>query len=167
MLRGNADIIEQESFRETGELEIQVPALARTETPELRKKFSWIKSVARDTSPFLDVTLRLATVLRIGEGEFVDGYEYNRRFMHKHDLLLGFQHAAWLVENQDTLPADFRNLLGKVYIDFPGSIVVYELGGKFMPSLFQQEERWAIRWSPVNSDFYPYGRIAFDAWQTS
>ena len=161
VLRGNADIVEQETFRETGELQIPIPALERPTSSELRKKLSWIKSITRDSSPISEVTLRLATVLRIGEGDSIDGHEYNRRVMPKHNILLGFQHASWLVDNQDILPGEFRDLLGEVYIDFPGLVVVYEFGGYLIPSLFRQEERWAIRWTPLTDIFQSHGRIAF------
>ncbi|MBI4086185.1 MAG: hypothetical protein HY433_03030 [Candidatus Liptonbacteria bacterium] len=79
-------------FRETGELTIQIPALARPTLAELREKYSWIREengIERDTSPTEAVTLKLGTVLRPDE-ERINGAEYERRLAPRLDLTLSY-----------------------------------------------------------------------------
>ena len=55
---------QREFFRETGELTLQIPALARPTLADLQARFAWIRSIERDTSPSAAVTFALGTVLR-------------------------------------------------------------------------------------------------------
>ncbi|TSC75555.1 MAG: hypothetical protein G01um101430_397 [Parcubacteria group bacterium Gr01-1014_30] len=147
-------------FRETGELAIQIPALPRLKLAELREKFLWIREeegIERDVSPTEAVTLRLGTVLRADE-ESLDGKEYKRRRASLTGLH-GYQQAAWFVEHQDEFP-ELMTLLGKIYIDFPGLVVVSADGDRSFPCLRQSGERWKLDWGWVGGGFNSFGRIA-------
>lgn len=145
-------------FRETGEVTLQIPALPRPTFEELCKEFSWIESIESDTSPTEAVILRLGTVLRLNE-ERVNGAEYQRRIALKLDIGLGYQQAIWLVEHQDEFP-EFMVLLGKVYIDFPGFVVVDAHGGRLFPCLNQGGGRWDLDWGWVGDGLSRDGRVA-------
>ena len=147
-----------EVFRITNELTIEIPALPRPTLEEVQTKFVWIRSIERDTSPIDAVTLTLTTVLQSTEGSISDK-EYERRLAPKHDQLLGFQHAVWLVEHQDEFP-DLKPLLGKIYIDFPGIVAVPRLSRRSFPSLYQGDGRWRLRWRWTGYGFNDYGRVA-------
>jgi hypothetical protein len=149
-----------EYFRETGELSIQLPALKRPTLKELQKNNDWIKSIERDNSTEAPVTLTLATVLVPDDDGSIDGKEYEKRIALKHDSLLGFQHRQWLLEHQDEFP-EFMALLGKVYIDFPGLVVVSRGGGRRVPCCDQGGSRWGVSWSWLGVKFSSYGRVAF------
>src|SRR3989344_1711564 len=120
-------------FHETGELTIQIPALPRPTLEELQAKFNWVKSIERDTSTTEATTLKLGTVIRTDETS-INGKEYELRLAPKLNVLLGYQHTTWLVENQDKSP-ELMVLLGKIYIDFPGLVVVGSYGSRSIPCL--------------------------------
>ncbi len=148
-------------FRETGEFMIQILALPRPTPKQLREKFSWIhkeNAIERDTSFIGAVTLKLGTVLRPAEKP-IDGIEYERRIASKLDICLGYQHAVWLVEHQDEFP-EFKILLGKIYIDFVGLVVVGADGDRNFPYLSQNGERWYLDWDWIEHDLNRDGRIA-------
>ncbi len=148
-------------FRETGELTIRIPALARPTLEQLRAKYSWIRKengIERDTSLTEAVTLKLCTVLRADE-EKISGTEYEFRLVPKLNVSLGYQQALWLVEHQDEFP-EFMALLGKVYVDFPGLLVVRAYGNRNFPYLGESGERWYLDWNGIDSDFDRDGRIA-------
>ena len=145
-------------FLDTGELSIPIPALPRLTIEEIQKKFSWVKSIERDTSPTEAVTLNFATILRPEENQ-VNGTEYERRITPKLDILLGLQQALWLVDHQDEFPA-FMALLGKIYIDFSGLVVVRGDGNRGRFSLRQGGERWSVNWDWLGNDFDRHGRLA-------
>ncbi len=145
-------------FRETGELIIETQALPRPTLEELQEKFNWIKRIERDTSPTEAMRLQLATVLHKNE-KWIDGAEYERRLAPKLNLALGYQQAVWLVEHQDEFP-DFMAMLGKVYIDFPGLIVVSSDGYRNYPYLIQLGGRWDLRWDWIDDVFRSSARIA-------
>ena len=147
-----------DSFRETGELTLQIPALPRPTLAELQAKFDWVKRIERDTSPIEAVTLKLATVLREGE-KSVNGAEYERRLTPKLDLVLGYQQAVWLEEHQDEF-SEFMALLGKIYIDFSGLVVVHADGGRGVPYFDQDGERWELYWHWLRGGFRSGGRVA-------
>ena len=143
------------------EVAIEIPALPRPTLAELRAKFSWIKAeggIDRDTSPTEAVTLRLATVLRLDEPS-IGGEEYERRIAPTLDVMLGYQHRQWLIEHQMEYPA-LMALLGKVYIDFPGLIVVREDGNRFCPYLTQDGKRFDEDWDWMSYVLNRNGRIA-------
>ena len=145
-------------FRETGELSIAIPALLRPTLEELQAKYSWIKSIERDTSPTEAVRLTLATVLHPDE-EPINGPEYERRLVPNLNLVLGVQHALWLIEHQGEFP-ELMALLGKIYIDFSG-IVVVDVGGlRNIPYFHQDVERWRLLWFWFGGGFDRGGRLA-------
>ena len=148
-------------FRETGELVIHIPALARPTLEQLREKYSWIRQengIERDTSPTDPVTLKLGTVLRPDE-EWIKGAEYEQRLAPKLDISLGYQQALWLVEHQDQFP-EFMALLGKVYIDFPGLVVVSVDGYRRFACLSRGGGRWCLLWRWIDNGLSQDGRVA-------
>ena len=148
-------------FRDTGELTLKLPALRRPTLAELQAKFSFIKSIERDTSPVEAVTFNLATVLGDGENS-INGAEYERRITPKRTIILGYQHAAWLMDRQKEYP-DLMGLLGKIYIDFSGLVVVRGSGRRDYPYLGQNDKLWFVSWSWVDSDFSRDGRVAISS----
>ncbi len=150
----NGFLAQVEDFlRETGEVCIQIPALARATLAELMGR------IERDTSPINAVTLRLGTILALHEPR-IDGKEYGRRIMPSLHASLGYQQACWLAEHQNEFP-EFMALLGKFYIDFPGLLITQGDGRKYFPYLFQSGKRWDVAWRCVPTPYYQYGRIAF------
>ena len=156
--RGNAEIKPFDFWRTVEDLAIPIPALGRLEFKSLKKQFDWIKRIEADTSPTEAVVLRLGTVLRLDEGS-VNNTEYERRRTMRHDFLLGYQQAAWLVEHQDEFPA-FMALLGKIYIDFPGLVVVGADGYRHFPYLCRLGGRWCLFWGWAGSGLVRGGRVA-------
>jgi hypothetical protein len=149
-----------EHFRETGELSIQLPALKRPTLKEIQSKYDWVKSIERDTSTEDAVTLTFATVLVPNDGSSIDGKEYEKRIAFKLNSLLGFQHMIWLIEHQAEFP-EFMALLGKIYIDFPGTVVVDRDGDRNIPYCTQRGSRWDDYWDWLGNGFHSGGRIAF------
>jgi hypothetical protein len=120
--------------------------------------FDWVKSIERDTSPVEAVTLRLFTILREGETS-VGGAECERRIAGKLNIILGYQQAVWLVEHQDEFP-EFMAMLGKIYIDFSGLVVVNSYGSRSFPFLDRSGERWYLIWNWIDDGFGSDGRVA-------
>lgn len=163
VLRGDKDC-----FRLTDDdVVIQIPALPRPTLDELKARYSWIERIERDDSPTEAVTLRLATVLKSDEG-LVIGTVYARRLVPKRPILLGIQHRDWLLANQDnpeTIPdpkvrAALKDLLGKVYMDFPGLVVVRSDGRRHFPFARQRGKRWGGYWGWAGDGLGRNGRIA-------
>lgn len=144
-------------FRETGEFAVRIPALSRPTLQYLQFRFGWIKRIERDNSPTKAITLRLGTVLRLDE-EHIGGDEYERRCASLAGLF-GYQQLQWLVDNQDEHPA-FKALLGQIYIDGPGLIVVRADGGRSFPYLHQGGGRWGLHWHWVEDSLHRFGRLA-------
>ncbi|TSC75860.1 MAG: hypothetical protein G01um101430_30 [Parcubacteria group bacterium Gr01-1014_30] len=145
----------------TDELTLQIPALPCPTFEDLREKYPWIREeegIERDTSPTEAVTFHLGTVIREGE-HYINGAEYERRLQPKQDILHGYQQANWLVEHQDEHPA-FVALLGKVYIDFPGIVVVNSDSGRCVACLDQGGRRWCLHWGWLGRGVDRRGRIA-------
>lgn len=145
-------------FRETGELSVNTPALPRPTLRELKNVFPLVESVERDTSPTEAVTLKLGTVLRLDEAS-INSKEYERRLLASQRIVLGYQQAAWLVEHQDEFP-ELMALLGKIYIDFSGLVVVLEDGRRSFPYLLQRGKRWYVRWFWIGLDLIGFVRVA-------
>ena len=143
-------------FVETGELVLRLPALARPTLGALRSNFDWIKKIEGDGSPTEVTTLRLGTLLRANE-DSIDGQEYERRRVSLPTL--GYQHAVWLVAHQDEFPA-LMALLGKVYIDFPGLVVVNVDGNRNFACLIRGGGRWGLGWDWAGSSLSSDGRVA-------
>ncbi len=141
-------------------LGIPIPALRRFTLAEMRAKYMWIREndgIARDTSSETAMIFDLGTVFRPGEME-IDGDEYALRRTGL-DGLLGLQHGLWLVEHQDEFP-EFMALLGKVYIDLPGTIVVNADGDRCFFCLHQRGERWGLYWDWADRGLPQHGRVA-------
>jgi hypothetical protein len=147
-----------EFWRALENISIPIPALKRPTLWDLRKQFPWIEKIEGDSSPTEAVTLRLGTVLRTDENR-IGGEEYKRRLGLRSGTFHGYQQAVWLVEHQDEHPA-FMALLGKVYIDFPGLVVVDGVGDRYCPCLFQDGSRWYPYWDWIGVDFGSGGRLA-------
>src|SRR4029077_13147853 len=126
-------------------LNVKIPVLKRPTLKELQSKFPWIKSIERDTSPTKACVFNPITVLREGETN-IFGKEYEKCLnvserTEMGEPLLGYQQAVWLVEHQDEFP-EFMALLGKVYIDFAGLVVVDVHGDWDFPYLNHRGGRW-------------------------
>ena len=148
----------QEFLRFPEELSIQIPALPRPTLNELQAKYNWIKFIKCDDSPEESVTLRLTIVLKSKENR-IDGATYERRLVPLKGQLLGFQHQQWLLEHQNEFP-EFMAFLGKVYVDFPGIVVVSGDGRRFYPCLDQGGQRWDGYWRWISLGFGGTGRVA-------
>jgi hypothetical protein len=138
------------------QLNIKVPALKRPTLKELQKDRSWIKSIESDNSTEKACILNLATVLEKGEN-YITAEEYEMRT--KDISSLGFQHAEWLIKNQDKFP-QFKELLGKIYINFQGLVVVGEGGDRFCPCVDDGGGRFVQHWRWMGRDLYRGGRVA-------
>lgn len=146
------EIIDSSLLRLTGELAaIRIPALARPTLADLQKH--GVRRIERDSSPTGEVNFNLATILRAGEEGHISGSDYEARIAAHLGLVLGYQHRQWLIANQDEFP-EFTALLGKVYIDFPGIVVVgAAVGGRYIPCASSSGERWNDYWLGLADDF--------------
>ena len=147
-----------EYFRETGEFTVQIPALVRPTLTELQEKYPWIDRIESDTSPTEAVRLELGTVLRPDE-ERIDSKEYQLRRAPLAGRLHGYQQLVWLVKNQDEHPA-FKALLGLIYIDGPGMVVVRADGSRYFPYLDEYGRRWGLHWDGAGGGLSRGGRLA-------
>lgn len=146
-------------FRETGELTIQIPARPQPTLEEIQKRFPGIKAIEGvDHSPTEAVTLKLVTVLREGES-LIGGTEYERRIAPHQDIILGYQQAIWLEEHQDEFP-EFMALLGKIYIDFSGLVVVDGYDDRHVFYLLRGDRRWDVYCGWLGCAFDRDGRVA-------
>jgi hypothetical protein len=147
-------------LRETGELAIEFPPLRRPTFTEIRKKYPWVISIERDTTNEGPVTLSLATVLQLEErASSISGVEYENRLASTLDVSLGYQHLRWLLNHQYKYP-DFKALLGKVYIDFPGIVVLDADGSRRIPYCSRTDVPWRARWHWLGVGFHSGGRVA-------
>ncbi len=147
----------------------KIPALKRPSLADVKASWDGIRSIECDDSTEGEVTVRLATVLKSDEPQIVGG-DYERRLMKLRGEggLLGFQHWKWFLANwdkpeailDDKVRAALKSLIGNVYIDFPGIIVVRAGGGRGIPYAFDGGERWHGYWCWVSDAFRRYGRVA-------
>jgi len=135
--------------RDTGELTIEIPALQRPTLAELQEEHplmvKWsIERIERDTSTTEAVTMRLGTVFLQGEAE-IDEREYQWRLVLARNTLLGYQHAKWLIENQDKFP-EFKASWMKFGIDFPGLVAVNNINNRISPYVCAGfgHQRWGM-----------------------
>ncbi|MBI3589536.1 MAG: hypothetical protein HY093_03975 [Candidatus Liptonbacteria bacterium] len=145
-------------FLNTNEPSIPIPALPRLSLAEIQTKFPWVKSIERDTSPTEAGTLNLATILRPDENQ-VAGAEYERRIAPNFNSLYGLQQGLWLVDHQDEHPA-FKALLGKIYINLSGLVVVSGGGLRGVFYLGRGGKRWGVSWHWLSLGFLRHGRLA-------
>lgn len=142
---------------------IGFPALKRPTLGEIQGSLSYIRSIERDDSTEESVVLKLATVLASTES-FVSGNVYERRLVSLRSTgkLLGFQHREWLLEHQKDYPT-LMALLGKVYIDFPGLVVVNGCGNHHVPCVRGHGTQFVGCWDWIARGFDGYGRFAFSS----
>lgn len=137
-------------------MNITIPKLKKPTLKKLQREYSWIRSIESDTSPEEEVTLDLISVLKKEESYISKGvYEERIRTLPS----LGYSQATWLAEHQDEFP-EFMALLGKVYIDFSGLVVLNADGRRALPCLSRRGERWGLYWGWLGLDFNRYGRVA-------
>lgn len=153
---------DKESFRLTDpEIVIQIPALPRPTLAELQEKYSWICSIEQDDSPIEAVTLRLATMLKSTEHS-INGPTYEWRLAPLRGRVLGYQQWQWVLANQEQFPA-LMVLLGKIYIDFSGIIVVNSDSDRGFPYADQDGERWGEDWDWIGGVLNEDGRLAISS----
>jgi hypothetical protein len=155
--KSNRDI----PFRDTQELSIVFPALRRPTLAEIVGYDRSITAIERDTSPVAPVTLKLANLLATGEN-YIDGGQYADRLARTQKVLLGYQHRQWLLKLQRE-HQDFMSLLGKVYVDFPGIVIVRNGRERCVPACIDSSDGWRADWDDLDSGFGEGGRIAISA----
>lgn len=145
---------------------IQIPALKRPTLKRVQESWSNIEKIERDNSTEEAVTLRLATVLKCARSS-IDAEIYERRLLplRNQGRLLGFQHRQYLLKVQRKYPT-LMMLLGEIYIDFPGIIVVQRDGHRGVPcvnfggSLFMDDWHWFTNLFGDCHTFDEAGRVA-------
>lgn len=142
---------------------IEIPARKRPTLADVQASWGYIEKIERDDSTEEPVTLRLSTVLKSTEGS-IDGPTYERRLtvLRGNGRLLGFQHRKFMFEVQKQYPA-LMALLGEVYIDFSGIIVVNQDGRRYVPYARSGGGRFADYWDGLGDDFSGLGRVAVSA----
>lgn len=136
-------------------LEIRIPALSGLTKSEICRKYGF-KDVV-DNSPMTEVVMVLETVFRDGERS-ITGSEYEDRLKSVSGTL-GLSQALWLIDHQDEFP-EFMALLGKVYIYFPATIVVFGDDSRRVPFLDRCGARWHLGWRWLDGGFGSNGRVA-------
>ncbi|MDE2079617.1 MAG: hypothetical protein KGI73_04520, partial [Patescibacteria group bacterium] len=76
-----------------------------------------------------------------------------------HPVLLGYQQRKWALEHQHEYPA-LMALLGQIYVDFPGLVVVRGDGYRSYPCAAAVGGRWAEYWRWFRHGFDRGGRVA-------
>ena len=133
------------NFETSDEFTVFIPALQHPTLDDIRQDFEYIEKIERDTSITDAANLTCITVLQSDENN-VRKSEYERRIAPWAIFGPGYQQAKWLVEHQDEFP-DFMAKVGRVYLVFPGMVVVYAVGLRFFPMLISNEKRrWFLFW---------------------
>lgn len=148
----------ERKLRSVEGIEIKIPAIPKSSSNDILKKYNFLRTIEKDDSPEGEVVMTFATVLREDEN-FISGKEYQTRFVGL-DGKLGYSQAVWLVENQDSLPKEFMELLGKIYVDFPVTVAVDVDGCRYVPYLGLRGGRWFLDWSWLEVAFSSIGRVA-------
>jgi len=153
-------------FEMCDEFTVAIPAIQRPTISDIRKDFEFIESIERDTSLTEASNLTCIKVIRPDENN-VRKSEYERRVAPWAILGPGYQQAKWLVEHQDELP-NFRAMVGRIYIAFPGMVASYGKGQRFYPLLISDEfRRWYLFWQWIFTGCHRLGRIAVSSKQFS
>jgi len=162
---------DRDGFRLTDpEVVIQIPGLKRLTLEQVQADWDGVQSIEPDDSTEEPVTLRLATILKSDEN-YIEGEVYERRLMKLRldGRLLGLQHRKWLVDNQDdskAIPDEhirkaIKALVGKVYVDFSGTIVVNRDGDRCVPCVSRGSSgRFGGSWNWLDDRFDSNGRVA-------
>jgi hypothetical protein len=145
-------------LRLTGEVSIRIPALPRPTLYELQEHCSWIKAIEEDISPEESVIFALATVLRKNEVR-IGGELLMLRLASRPKSLLGYQHFRWLLDHETEYPA-LMALLGKVYIDFLGIIVLDARGIRHFACCRMGGWHRLSCWCRYDCGFNENGRLA-------
>jgi len=145
-------------FRLTGEISIRMPTLPRPSLEELQERDTWIKAIEQDASPEESVIFTLATVLRTNEVR-IGGEELMLRLASRPRGLLGHQHLRWLLDHEAEYP-ELMALLGRIYIDFPGIIVLDAGGIRHFASCRMGGRHRLSCWCRLDSGFSENGRVA-------
>ena len=152
------------SFRETGEVRINIPAFPHPTLTELQEKFSWVTSIESDTSPTEAVTLTLGTLLCPDE-ERITAEEYWYRRVSLSGIL-GYQQLQWLVDHQNEYPG-LKGSLKRILFIHGSSLVV--VAGKDPEHLFRhfpelerdkKKNSWYMGWHFLGDGLSKRGRIA-------
>ena len=132
-------VITNEFLRESREMvPIRIPALRRPMIEELQSEFPWIKKIKYDDSPICAVKFSLAHSTPANNESVLEDYLLGSR----NNELLGYQHAVWLVKNQEPL-VGFTALLEEVsFIEFPGLLVGLRGTMQRIPRLVCGDGRW-------------------------
>jgi hypothetical protein len=142
---------------------LSIPVLNRPTLKEIQKEWSYIKSIESDSSTEKAVEIEFVSVLKEGES-YITGSEYEARLKARTDVILGFQHRKWLIDNQENpVVKEALEALRKEgvwYIDFPGLVVVDEDGSRCVPCAGRDGKRWGGSWSKLAYDFRGNGRFA-------
>ncbi len=138
------DYFQETKLRRT----IYIPPMGRPDIEELSAVLqgSSVK-IAYDISQTGPIQLALGTILSPEESE-ISMAELDFRLSAIAGRLLGYQHAQWLVRNQDEYP-EFKELTGKIEIIFmPGLEVRVDGFLYFTPALVPEKskERWELEW---------------------
>ena len=153
-LRNGCRLVLADLDREPNALSINMPGLQRPSLKTLRRRYRWIMSIERDTSPESSVTLKLTKVVLPNEGE-ISGKDFTRRIAPRLRNLLGYQHCRWLLDHQKEY-GEFMALLRKVVIRFPGLVVIDNEGNRRLPEYEWGRTRWNEVWgrldNPVEDD---------------
>ncbi len=169
----------KEFFCETKEFSIAIPALPRPTLKELKlgkNEFDGpypIGAIKKDTSPEHPVILNLISLFEADRAETMDPNTWRRRLAPHIKVALGYQHAAWLIENRNKIPA-FTSLRkkGNVYvIEFPAltTWTQWTKRGGSVKRRFRLErqyficdtgESWELSSDFCEYDHFPNGRIA-------
>lgn len=149
----------ERKLRSVEMIEVHIPATPKSNSKSILKKYDFLRSIEKDDSPEGEVVMTFATALRGEDENSISGSEYELR-LQKITGILGYSQAVWLVENQDKLPKEFMDLLGKIYVDFPATIAVSVGGGRCVPFLRLRAGRWFLDWHWLEDGFSSDGRVA-------
>ncbi len=158
-------------FRYASELALRVPALQKPTLEEIRAKAPWVREIEHDISQDSAGFLRIGTILGEDEQNTIKGEEYKRRLSVIPYEFFGYQHADFLVRNQDEFP-EFVKIFKEVYenepvvysrpcLDFLGVVVRDENGSQDVPHIaVSHDERLILGWTWLARGFRINGRIA-------
>ena len=151
-------MITNEFLRESREMvPIRIPALGRPMLEELQSEFPWIKKIKYDDSPIRAVRFSLAHSTTANDESPIHDYLLGSR----NNELLGYQHAVWLVKNQEPL-VGFTALLDEVsFIAFLGLLVGLRGTMQRIPRLVSRDGQWELDWDWDRLSSHPRSRVPF------
>ena len=112
-------------------------------TPKEFVKPDWMKRLVKGNDPVEPGTYEYTFEPFLNEGESsVKGDEMVRRATVS-GAVSGLQHALYLLDNQDLIPAEFR---GKKYLVFAGTEALYSDGSRYVAYLDWDGGSWILHW---------------------